>query len=156
MWADLSTLFAQSLCIKIRGTEGCPSAFRGTNKFWPETVKSLKLEPVICSEALDIVKGLSCMSVDVSGNFCSSPSSTRALQKLSLFLDVISDKLVITIAKELPHLVELGLEDMPVREPLIAHDLANIGLQSLGTCRNLKSLSCTARAELPSVFRKSE
>ncbi|KAK4790818.1 hypothetical protein SAY86_031231 [Trapa natans] len=150
----LTTPFLQSLCIKIRGIKGCHSVLGGSVGFSPKNLKCLKMKPILCSEALDTVKGLSSTSVDFSGKFC-PPSSTSTLQKLSLLLDIISDELVLAIATKLPHLVELDLEDMPISKPLISHDLTDMGLQSLASCCCLKSLSLArSRQKCPVSFRR--
>ncbi|MCE0482191.1 hypothetical protein HAX54_040692 [Datura stramonium] len=63
------------------------------------------------------------------------------LQVLSLVLDVMSDNLLFTIVESLPLLVELDLEDGPFTETSIQWDLTNDGLESLGVCRHLITLS---------------
>eukprot|EP00252_Welwitschia_mirabilis_P020829 TRINITY_DN5194_c0_g2_i1.p1 TRINITY_DN5194_c0_g2~~TRINITY_DN5194_c0_g2_i1.p1 ORF type:complete len:488 (-),score=55.43 TRINITY_DN5194_c0_g2_i1:65-1528(-) len=63
------------------------------------------------------------------------------LQKLSLNLNIISDRLVNDISKNLPHLTHLDLRDEPVIEPFAFYDLTNRGIQMICCCSKLQHLS---------------
>jgi len=132
-------LIIQSLCLKIRGVEGPEYAF--SSEIWPKSIKVLKLQPVLEDDVISLVK-----EIPRNENwpevikFPSLPS-TCLLQSLSLHVRTISDKLVTTIAESMPCLLELELEDGPWKDPLPHGDLTNVGIQSLGSCDQLKSLS---------------
>lgn len=121
----------QSLSLKIRGTDVDTSAFASIQFFLPKTLKRLKLHPVLEQDGIQLISKL---QVDRT-------SSGFPLLCLSLVLDIISDELIILITNSLPLLIELYLEDRPNKEPLLFHDLTNNGLQSLASCRHLRSLS---------------
>ncbi|KAI6669566.1 hypothetical protein NL676_004451 [Syzygium grande] len=129
----------ESLCLKIRGVEGPGYTFYSGS--WPKSIKVLKLQPALEDDMISLVK-------EIAGNenwpevikFPSLPS-TCSLQSLSLHVSTISDKLVTTIAESMPCLLELDLEDRPWKDLLPHGDLTNAGIQSLGSCKQLKSLS---------------
>ncbi|KAI3409353.1 uncharacterized protein J3R85_019427, partial [Psidium guajava] len=131
----------ESLCLKIKGVEGPAYVFSSVGGIWPRNIKVLKLQPALEDDMIRLVK-------EIAGNenwvevikFPSLPS-TCLLQSLSLHVSTISDKLVTTIAESMPFLMELELEDRPWKDPLPHGDLTNAGIQSLGSCQQLKSLS---------------
>ncbi|KAK3408543.1 hypothetical protein EUGRSUZ_J00763 [Eucalyptus grandis] len=131
--------YLESLCLKIRGVEGPEYAF--SSEIWPKSIKVLKLQPALEDDVISLVK-------EIARNenwpevikFPSLPSICL-LQSLSLHVRNISDKLVTTIAESMPCLLELELEDRPWKDPLPHGDLTNVGIQSLGSCDQLKSLS---------------
>lgn len=116
----------ESLSIKIRGTHFDVFDIQPLEMFLPKSLKKLKLQ-------------------QTAGNtFLRSTHKIRDipwfyLQSLSLVLDVISDRLLVMVARALPQLVELDLEDRPFTDPLIV-DLTNIGLDALKLCKNLITL----------------
>ncbi|KAK1258910.1 F-box protein At-B [Acorus gramineus] len=76
------------------------------------------------------------------------------LQSLSLVLNRITDKLIISITKNLPHLIELYLEDRPDLEPLMDQDLTNHGLLLLCSLEYLTRLSLTrSKQYYPATFK---
>ena len=64
----------------------------------------------------------------------------QKLQKLSLDLDRLTDSLVLLISQNMPHLLDLELQDQPSEEPLLAFDLTTTGIQHLGALSNLQRL----------------
>ncbi|OWM69181.1 F-box protein At-B [Punica granatum] len=160
LWEYLSALLMncihlESLCIKTRMIGSSLSSFQWIPMLWSKNVKSLKLHPVYCGEAFSIMQGLSPEPAGISSYQLLSPSSGFTLQKLSLYLDVITDDLIVMITRKLPHLVELSLEDMPVKEPSISHDLTDVGFQSLSSCHHLRSLSLARnRQYCPVSFKR--
>lgn len=136
----------ESLCIKIRGTDFyCIDVFRSIGGLLPKTIKTLKLKPVIEENAFGLINKLGVdrnYSPNQDLSIPASPSqSVIGLQCLSLVLNVLSDRLVITIACTLPLLVELDLEDSPNKETPPGRDLTDVGLQSLSSCHHLTALS---------------
>ncbi|XP_010534842.1 PREDICTED: F-box protein At-B-like [Tarenaya hassleriana] len=137
-------LYLESLQLKVRGVLVDATTFQSIRFFLPETVKVLRLQPVLESEAILLMNRFK-----VTGNFLSrtnysaplSLSPLFSLQSLSLVLDLISDRLIIAITGSLPQLVTLDLEDCPEKEPFPQNDLTDTGLQSLGCCQRLTSLS---------------
>ncbi|MCE0482190.1 hypothetical protein HAX54_040691 [Datura stramonium] len=118
----------ESLSIKIRGTFYDVFDLQCLELFLPKSVKKLKLQQ---TDALFSTLWIHKMK-DIP---------LFKLQILSLVLDVISDSLLFTVVNSLPLLVELDLEDRPFMEPSIQSDLTNNGLQYLGVCRHLITLS---------------
>lgn len=136
----------QSLCIKIRGSELDASGFRSSVLSVPNTVKVLKLQPLLIEDAISFINDLPYGRNALNDSFDLSipfyPLSPQfTLQKLSLVMDVISDELIISISNFVPLLVELDLEDRPCSEPQLPKDLTNSGLQRLGSCQHLIALS---------------
>lgn len=113
--------------------------------FLPSTLKILKLKPTLEVNAIRLARQLGTgqkLSAMEDFSIPNSPTSYRfALQNLSLVLDVISDRLLVSITSSLPLLVELDLEDRPNKEPSPQFDLTNSGLQLLGSCYHLTGLS---------------
>ncbi|XP_062168587.1 F-box protein At-B isoform X1 [Alnus glutinosa] len=138
-------LYLESLCLKIRGTDVDASAFQSVQFFLPKTLRILKLHPVLEQDGIQLISKLQVdRTFSETADFCITFSPLTAgfsLQCLSLVLDIISDELIILITNSLPLLIELDLEDRPHKEPLLHHDLTNNGLQSLGFCHRLTSLS---------------
>ncbi|WCJ32508.1 F-box protein At-B [Euphorbia peplus] len=135
----------ECLSIKIRGTEFYVNAFHSIGCFLPKTVNTLKLKPVFEENAFGLVNKLGVNGRysgydDLSIHVLPSPS-IFGLQRLSLVLDVISDRLVSTIASVLPLLLDLDLEDRPDKEPVLNCDLTNNGLQALCSCHCLTGLT---------------
>lgn len=90
----------------------------------------------------------SCMSITTNPGF-----SGFTLTRLSLVLDIISDRLMASITSSLPLLVELDLEDRHWTEQL--HDLTNNGLLFLGSCQKLSHLSIVrSRMYYPATFKR--
>lgn len=149
----------QSLCLKIRGVEFDSTFFQSIDVFLPETVKILKLQPVLEKDAIHFIHELrvkqnTLETAEFSIPF--SPSSARfTLHSLSLVLDIISDELVSDITRSLPLLIKLHLEDRPVKKPSQFHDLTNSGLQSLRFCCHLTDISLLrGRQNLPVFFKR--
>lgn len=79
------------------------------------------------------------------------------LQKLSLFLDRITDTFVLLLCENLLLLTDLELQDEPAEEPLIAFDLTTTGVQHLGVSAKLKRLSLIrSQDEYPATFKRVE
>ncbi|GMY30716.1 F-box protein At-B isoform X1 [Fagus crenata] len=138
-------LYLESLCLKIRGTDVGESVFQSIELFLPKTVRILKLQPLLEQDGIRLITKLqvdrtSSETADF-GIIFSALTPRFPLQCLSLVLDIISDDLIILITNSLPLLIELDLEDRPHKEPLLNNDLTNNGLQSLGSCHHLTSLS---------------
>ncbi|VVB00186.1 unnamed protein product [Arabis nemorensis] len=136
--------YLESLQLNIRGILVDATAFQSIRFSLPETLKALRLQPLLESEAILLmnrfkVTGSYLSKADYSALLSPSPSFT--LQSLSLVLDLISDRLIIAITGSLPQLVKLDLEDRPEKEPFPDSDLTYTGLQSLGYCQQLTSLS---------------
>ncbi|KAJ9163120.1 hypothetical protein P3X46_022823 [Hevea brasiliensis] len=135
----------ECLCLKIRGTEVDANAFHSIECFLPRTLKILKLKPVFEENAICLSNKLGAGGKFSATEDFSFPDSLAsygfALQSLSLVLDVISDRLLMTITSSFPLLVELDLEDRPNKEPSPHLDLTNSGLQLLGSCYHLTGLS---------------
>ncbi|KAG7595278.1 F-box domain [Arabidopsis thaliana x Arabidopsis arenosa] len=136
--------YLESLQLNIRGILVDATAFQSVRFSLPETLKNLRLQPLLESEAILLmnrfkVTGTYLSQADYSALLSPSPSFT--LQSLSLVLDLISDRLIIAITGSLPQLVKLDLEDRPEKEPFPDSDLTYTGLQALGCCQQLTSLS---------------
>ncbi|CAN8321756.1 unnamed protein product [Cochlearia groenlandica] len=136
--------YLESLQLNIRGILVDATAFQSVRFSLPETLKALRLQPLLESEAILLmnrfkVTGTYLSNADYSALLSPSPSFT--LQSLSLVLDLISDRLIIAITGSLPGLVKLDLEDRPEKEPFPDSDLTYTGLQALGYCQQLTSLS---------------
>ncbi|XP_042513762.1 F-box protein At-B-like [Macadamia integrifolia] len=135
----------ETLNLKIRGTELDADGFESIELVLPRTIKILQLQPVL---ELDVMQFMHETRVDrkpvestsLSIPTCPTPIDMR-LRSISLVLDIISDELLIAIANNLQFLVELDLEDRPIKEPSLHHDMTNSGLQSLSSCRHLTCLS---------------
>uniref|UniRef100_A0A0E0EN28 F-box/LRR-repeat protein 15-like leucin rich repeat domain-containing protein n=1 Tax=Oryza meridionalis TaxID=40149 RepID=A0A0E0EN28_9ORYZ len=111
----------------------------------PSTIKVLLLQPVSNWQAKRLFP--------ISTSLKTSISNT--LESLSLVLDIITDELVAFITGSLHNLVELCLEDNPMKEPDLHNDLTNVGLQALGLCHNLAHLSLTrGKQNCSSTFRR--
>ncbi|KAF0896025.1 hypothetical protein E2562_018155 [Oryza meyeriana var. granulata] len=111
----------------------------------PSTIKVLLLQPVSNWQAKRLFP--------ISTSLKTSISNT--LESLSLVLDIITDELVTFITESLHNLVELCLEDNPMKEPDLHNDLTNVGLQALGLCHNLAHLSLTrGKQNCSSTFRR--
>ncbi|KAK3024343.1 hypothetical protein RJ639_043025 [Escallonia herrerae] len=139
-------LLLQSLSIKIRGTEHDLNFFQFLAPFLPKTIKALKLQPMFKNDAIRFIYEVRDRSYFLEtstklGTPFSPGSPILGLQCLSLVIDIISDDLIISIVSSLPLLAELDLEDSPSIEPSISYDLTNSGLQCLGSCQHLTSLS---------------
>ncbi|KAF7146128.1 hypothetical protein RHSIM_Rhsim04G0006800 [Rhododendron simsii] len=133
--------YLESLCIKIRGSELDASGFLSSVLSVPNTVKVLKLQPLLIEDAVGFINDLP-YGRNALNDFPFYPLSPRfTLQKLSLVVDVISNELIISISNFVPLLVELDLEDRPCSEPQLPKDLTNSGLQRLGSCQHLIALS---------------
>lgn len=142
------TISLQSFHLKIRG-DVCP--YFDYINFLPSTVRCLKLDPLNEDEAVKLF----CGSRPSSSTTFIKVSFLQTLQNLSLVLDVISDKLVLSITKVLPYLLELHLKDRPEKEPTPSVDLTNVGLQSLGSCCHLKTLFLTrSRRNCQTSFKR--
>lgn len=137
----------QSFSLKIRGREVGANAFQSIDFFLPSALKSMKLQSVL---EQDVIRLMDKIRVGADRNSVQtahvsipvSPlSSVFTLQRLSLVLDAISDELIMAISRNLPTLVELDLEDRPVKQPLPNHDLTNTGLQYLASFHHLMGLS---------------
>ncbi|XP_059666625.1 F-box protein At-B [Cornus florida] len=157
--------YLESLCIKIRATEFYPNGLQYIQHFLPKTVKVLKLQPVLERDVVHFIHelgvdhelGVVRSFLETSPNFrLPFPGSPGfALRYLSLVLDIISDELIISIANTLSLLAELDLEDRPSKEPFLPYDLTNSGLQSLGSCQQLTSLSLIrSRQNHPVSFKR--
>ncbi|XP_011097668.1 F-box protein At-B [Sesamum indicum] len=153
-------LYLEHLSIKVRGTEDDAYDLACIDVVLPKTLKFLKLQPVNEQDAILFVEKLGYereipsklvnSSIDSSLGF-----SGFALQRLSLVLNLISDRLVASIMGSLPLLVELDLEDRPCTEPKLPHDLTNIGLQFLGSFQHLTHLSIVrSRQNYPVSFKR--
>ncbi|KAK2971958.1 hypothetical protein RJ640_004978 [Escallonia rubra] len=139
-------LYLESLSIKIRGTEHDLNFFQFLAPFLPKTIKALKLQPMFKNDAIRFIYEVRDRSYFLEtstklGTPFSPGSPILGLQCLSLVIDIISDDLIISIVSSLPLLAELDLEDSPSIEPSISYDLTNSGLQCLGSCQHLTSLS---------------
>ncbi|KAM7269364.1 hypothetical protein ACFE04_024861 [Oxalis oulophora] len=128
-------LHLDTLCLKKRGLIAGESCL--ANLKLPKSIKVLKLEKVLESNAIQLVNEL---CVDGLNNLT---SPLTRVSRLSLVLDVISDRLLGTIVDCLPLLIELDLVDEPNEEPLAENDLTNTGVQLLSSCSHLTSLSLT-------------
>ncbi|KAF8050644.1 hypothetical protein N665_1917s0012 [Sinapis alba] len=133
--------YLESLQLNIRGILVDATAFHSVRFSLPETLKSLRLQPLLESEAILLMNRFKVTGSCLSKATLLSPSPSFTLQSLSLVLDLISDRLVIAITGSLPQLVKLDLEDRPEKEPFPDNDLTYTGLQSLGYCQQLTSLS---------------
>ncbi|XP_065863045.1 F-box protein At-B [Euphorbia lathyris] len=134
----------ECLSITIRGTKFYVNFFHSVGCFLPKTLNTLMLKPVLEENAFGVVNNLEGGSYSAYEELSIpvSPSpSVSGLQRLSLVLDVISDRLLITISCILPLLLELDLKDMPNKEPVPNRDLTDNGLQSLCSCRHLTGLT---------------
>ncbi|KAG8365212.1 hypothetical protein BUALT_Bualt18G0080900 [Buddleja alternifolia] len=138
--------YLEHLSIKVRQTERDEYDLASIVHFLPETLKLLKLQPVNEQEAIHFFEKLrderKIRSKLVNSNI--PPNLTLSgftLLRLSLVLNLISDRLMTSIATSLPLLVELDLEDRPWTVPSFPHDLTNNGLQFLLFCQNLTHLS---------------
>lgn len=129
------------MCIKIRGLKDYADGFRSVQLHLPQCVKILKLRPILERIAIDLIYRLGSLKFLNDANPVSPNSSVFNLQSISLVLDVISDELIFAIANSLPFLLELDLEDRPLKQPSVPRDLTNIGLQALSSCQRLISLS---------------
>ncbi|KAL6200531.1 hypothetical protein ACLB2K_030312 [Fragaria x ananassa] len=107
--------------------------------FMPKTLKSIELQPVLVGDVINNYFPTAVVSARLSTPVSRS-SFGFAMQRLSLVLDVISDKLIIIISI-CDNLVELDLEDRPVQEPLPNQDLTHVGLLILVVSSRLKGLS---------------
>ncbi|XP_051135022.1 F-box protein At-B isoform X2 [Andrographis paniculata] len=136
----------EHLSIKNRGTERHPYDLGAIHLFLPKSVTFLKLQPVNEKDAILLIERLG-DDVEVLEKMATSsipsqlPFTGFRLRTLSLVLDVITNRLIATITTSLRLLVELDLEDRACSEPKLPHDLTNLGLQSLGSCEHLTSLS---------------
>lgn len=129
------------MCIKIRGLQDYADGFRSIQLHLPQSVKFLKLRPILERNAISLIHRLGVLKY-LNDTIPFSPnSSIYNLQSISLVLDVISDELIFAIANSLPFLLELDLEDRPFKQPRVPQDLTNIGLQALSSCQHLISLS---------------
>ncbi|KAL0310887.1 UNVERIFIED_CONTAM: F-box protein At-B [Sesamum angustifolium] len=150
----------QHLSIKVRGTEGDAYDLACIDVVLPKTLRFLKLQPVNEQDAILFVEKLGYEREIPSKLVNSSINSSLgfsgfALQRLSLVLNLISDRLVASIMGSLPLLVELDLEDRPCTEPKLPHDLTNIGLQFLGSFQHLTHLSIVrSRQNYPVSFKR--
>ncbi|KAL3614755.1 hypothetical protein CASFOL_041512 [Castilleja foliolosa] len=133
MLANLHCL--EDLSIKVRGTDRYAHDLSCLDLPLPKTLKFLKLHPV---NEQDTTYFLEKITSDIE--IPRKPTISN-ITRLSLVLDVISDRLVNSIATSLPRLVELDLKDRPCTEPKLPHDLTNNGLQFLVSCRHLTHLS---------------
>ncbi|XP_017253309.1 F-box protein At-B [Daucus carota subsp. sativus] len=131
----------ESLSIKIRGVQDYADSFRSIELHLPQGVKFLRLRPILERNAISLIYKLGVAKYINHFIPVCPDSSVFNLQSLSLVLDVISDELIFAIANSLPFLLELDLEDRPMSQPRLPHDLTNNGLQSLSSCRRLISLS---------------
>ncbi|BFG33673.1 hypothetical protein CerSpe_199470 [Prunus speciosa] len=140
-------LCLESFSLKIRGGDVGANAFQSIDFFLPSALKSMKLQSVL---EQDVIRLMDKIRVGADRNSVQtahvsipvSPlSSVFTLQRLSLVLDAISDELIMAISRNLPTLVELDLEDRPVKQPLPNHDLTNTGLQYLASFHHLMGLS---------------
>ncbi|KAI5321466.1 hypothetical protein L3X38_030537 [Prunus dulcis] len=140
-------LCLESFSLKIRGRDVGANAFQSIDFFLPSALKSMKLQSVLEQDVIRLMDkirvGADRNSVQTSHvSIPVSPlSSVFTLQRLSLVLDAISDELIMAISGNLPTLVELDLEDRPVKQPLPNHDLTNTGLQYLASFHHLMGLS---------------
>ncbi|RID56592.1 hypothetical protein BRARA_F00027 [Brassica rapa] len=133
--------YLESLQLNIRGILVDATAFQSVSFSLPETLKSLSLQPLLESEAILLMNRFKVTGSCLSKAALLSPSPSFTLQSLSLVLDLISDRLITAITGSLPQLVKLDLEDRPEKEPFPDNDLTYTGLQSLGYCQQLTSLS---------------
>ncbi|KAK2639951.1 hypothetical protein Ddye_027746 [Dipteronia dyeriana] len=136
--------YLESLSLKIRGTEVDANSFQLIEFFLPKTITTLKLKPMLESDAFVLISrvGRNRLDTDILSVPTSPPYIPKfGLQSLSLVLDLISDELLVAITDYLPLLVELDLEDRTYKVPLPDRDLTNTGLQFLGSCRRLTALS---------------
>ncbi|KAK4420601.1 F-box protein At-B [Sesamum alatum] len=153
-------LYLEYLSIKVRGTEGDAYDLACIDLVLPKTLKFLKLQPVNEQDAILFVEKLGDEREITSKLVNSSINSSLrfsgfTLQRLSLVLNLISDRLVASIMSSLPFLVELDLEDRPCTEPKLPHDLTNIGLQFLGSFQHLTHLSIVrSRHNYPVSFKR--
>ncbi|KAE9456660.1 hypothetical protein C3L33_11468, partial [Rhododendron williamsianum] len=113
--------YLESLCIKIRGSELDASGFRSSVLSVPNTVKVLKLQPLLIEDAIGFINDLPYGRNALNDSFDLSipfyPLSPRfTLQKLSLVVDAML-------------------------RAAAAKDLTNSGLQRLGSCQHLIALS---------------
>ncbi|XP_010928168.1 F-box protein At-B [Elaeis guineensis] len=152
-------LCLESLCIKFHVQYDGPSDLEFIQLILPKTIRVLLLQPISDWQAKLLVLKAgadrdSTASLAGPGSSFLRPNC-NGLQSLSLVLNKIKDELLIAVASSLPQLVELCLEDKPLEEPSLHNDLTNRGLQSLGSCRNLTSLSLTrSRQNFPATFRR--
>ncbi|XP_038972791.1 F-box protein At-B isoform X2 [Phoenix dactylifera] len=152
-------LYLESLSIKFHDHYGDTCYVEFSQLILPKTIRVLLLQPISDRQAKLLVLKAgadrnSTASLAGAGSSFLRPNS-NGLQSLSLVLNKIKDELLIAIASSLPQLVGLCLEDKPLGEPSLHNDLTNRGLQSLGSCRNLTSLSLTrSRQNYPATFRR--
>ncbi|KAM3743770.1 hypothetical protein ACB098_06G000400 [Castanea mollissima] len=140
---NLVRMLKGCLYLEIRGT-GDASTLQSIEFFLPKTLKILKLQPLLEQDGIHVINQLQVdrtFSETADFGIISPLGPCIPLQCLSLGLDIISDDLIILITNSLPLLIELDLEDRPHQEPLLHNDLTNKGLQSLGSCHHLTSLS---------------
>ncbi|KAI3466357.1 hypothetical protein Pfo_023020 [Paulownia fortunei] len=152
-------LYLECLSMKVRGTERDAYDLACVDLFLPKTLKFLKLQPVNEQNAILFIEKLRDereiprKMVNCIPSYLGSRGFT--LLRLSLVLNVISDRLITSITSSLPLLVELDLEDRPCREPKLPHDLTNNGLQFLGSSQYLTHLSIVrSRLNYPVSFKR--
>uniref|UniRef100_A0A1J3GDI9 F-box protein At-B n=1 Tax=Noccaea caerulescens TaxID=107243 RepID=A0A1J3GDI9_NOCCA len=137
--------YLESLQLNIRGILVDATACQSVRFSLPQTLKALRLQPLLESEAILLMNRFKVTANHLSladySSLLSPSSPSFTLQSLSLVLDLISDRLIIAITGSLPQLVKLDLEDRPEKEPFPDNDLTYTGLQSLGYCQQLTSLS---------------
>ncbi|KAK4484897.1 hypothetical protein RD792_007498 [Penstemon davidsonii] len=139
-------LCLECLSIKVRGTQHDAYNLACNDLFLPKPIKILKLQIVDDHGAHQLIEKLR-DEREYQWNLISRNISSYlgyngfTLQRLSLVLNVICDRVITSITSSLPLLVELDLEDRPWAEPKLPRDLTNSGLESLGSCRFLTSLS---------------
>lgn len=136
----------QQLSIKLRGIEYDLFYLGSIDLNLPKSVKFLKLKPMNeqdFSFFLEKHRDARVISQELASASITPivASSYFTLRSLSLVLDFITDRLMTAITSSLPLLVELDLKDRPCKEPKLPNDLTSIGLQLLGSCQLLTSLS---------------
>ncbi|XP_073155023.1 F-box protein At-B [Henckelia pumila] len=141
-------LSLEHLSIKVRRTIVDDDDLGFIDPFLPKTLKCLKLEPVSEQDAFQFIEEIR-DEKRIPRNLVNPSGPDFKLQRLALVLDVISDRLVASIASSLPLLVELDLEDRPCIEPILPYDLTNRGLQFLCSCDYLTSLSIMRSKVVP-------
>ncbi|KAL9159888.1 hypothetical protein ABFS82_08G164000 [Erythranthe guttata] len=147
-------IYLEHLSIKIRGTEVDAYDLSSIDLFLPKALKSLKLQPLDEQDATHFIKKLR-DEREIPMNLSNSSFGVFTLVRLSLVLDVITDRLMNSITSSLPLLVDLDLEDRPCFEPKLPLDLTNNGLQSLISCRHLTHLSIVrSRLNSPVSFKR--
>lgn len=112
---------------------------------------------VLLLQSITEQQAIQSIVASTSTNLVNLSNLGTSLQKLSLIVDIITDELLGVIVLGLPILSELYLQDLPLTEPLIHHDMSNDGFRMLGSLNNLTRLSLVrkrVRSSHPKFFTK--